>query len=115
MRCKQGDLAIVIGSEHGHDGKIVHCVKWLGSILYRHSVTGVESMLDSWAVDPPLARPGSASDTFKTCPEQNLRPIGNPGEDAVDETIQRLGKPTPESVAYPSFGTEADRVKELTR
>lgn len=81
MRCKQGDLAIIIGSRNPEGrkfiGSIVKCVEHV-------HVNGI----DWWMIEPGLT--GHEQDSWS---DQNLRPIGNPGEDAVDQMLLVIQPP----------------------
>ena len=88
LRCKKGDLAIVIRSltEHGdqHIGKVVRCVSCVDG--------------DSWRTDPKLLF--GASDWREGAPivwyDNHLLPI-NPG-DGEDEMLRLVGKPAVDSL-----------------
>lgn len=80
MNCKQGDLAIVVNSGTGEEGKIVRCVRWVG-------VNGAARLGESdlWEVDPPLRwgpRFGGETRLFPFAPDSCLRPIRG---DLLDE------------------------------
>lgn len=47
------------------------------------------------------------------CPDSWLRPIRDPGPDAVDETIQRLG--TPAQKALNDLESELAKLREIAR
>jgi len=74
MNCQVNDLAIVVKIEphemgYEHNGKIVRCVApfQLGPWII-------------WQVDPKL-------DGCELICDKNLRPLRNPGDDEVDETL----------------------------
>lgn len=93
MNCKPGDLAIVVKSWAGNEGKIVRCIKLDSRRSFFDNVSpdGVTPPEPIWIIDKHLLGcDGSFSDYIA---DSQLRPIRDPGEDAVDETIQRLGKP----------------------
>lgn len=81
LNCKPGDLAIIVvpkgisGSEHA--GKIVR-------------VTTLR-LADSWNYEPSLPRLDGGF--YLGIVDEYLRPIRDPGDDAVDETL--LLKPVP--------------------
>jgi hypothetical protein len=95
MNCERGDLAIVVKSIAGHEGRIVRCIRlaerreladylwpdvpvWvLDRELQMANVRGV--LLPVWR---PLMR------------DSQLRPIRDPGEDAKDETLSWLPVPS---------------------
>lgn len=70
MRCKQGDMAFVIYSENGNEGKIVKCIE---SLQYNFENIGV---VDSWISEPALI---NICGTIVPVPDKNLRPI-RPGD-----------------------------------
>lgn len=81
-RCKAGDLAIIIHSKAGNEGKIVTCLKYLGRV---RTFSGD----DYWEIDQEL------TDTWglkgSRCRDSDMRPFGKP--DGEDETFQWAGKP----------------------
>lgn len=100
MNCKPGDLAITVGSMRGdQDGRLVEVLRastpqdveewepgaWyvrvLGGPLYMHAANGKRPF------------------TYCSLRDRNLRPIRDPGDDAVDETLQRLPAPKRDEVA----------------
>lgn len=88
LNCKVGDLAIVIKSTAGNEGKIVQCLKFVPNkqFLKRDCNVIVE---DSWIVDSKLktwnGRPGNA------IPDAWLKPIRN--QDGEDEMLKIVGYP----------------------
>lgn len=81
MNCKPGDLAIVIRSVAGNEGKIVRCVR---STVYR---AGLGFGL-RWWTEPVLFGPfGEPQAPLDAC----LRPIRGSG--GTDETLTWAGKP----------------------
>lgn len=83
MNCKQGDLAVVVGSEY--DGMIVTCVKFIGAIDHG-------DCKDYWQIDRQLSayHTGQMSDSV-------LRPIRDqPGnEQFVVESRKSLPRKKP--------------------
>lgn len=90
MNCKPGDLAIIVKSWAGNEGKIVQCVKYLG-ILATSDAFGNTTNEPCWAIDRPLQDAVGGVDNI-LCDDQ-LRPIRPQPDDAVDEVIQRIGTP----------------------
>jgi hypothetical protein len=84
MNCKPGDLAVLVRSMSGNEGRIVRCVRYLGVIPY---VVGPDAA--SWEIDPPI--PSLQGGTTDTAPDDWLRPIRD--NDGDDETLQWAGKP----------------------
>lgn len=83
MNCKPGDLAVLVRArlDPTHLGKIVSVIKW-------------DARLEGWVVKPPLFTNGVEWGAVK---DSSLRRIDNPGDDAVDEVIQRIGTPHKET------------------
>lgn len=75
MNCKQGDLAIVIRSVRGNEGKIVRCVSPL-------------KIIEAWTVEPDFNPEVLGIPTF---PDAWLRPIRD--QDGEDEMLRIAGKP----------------------
>lgn len=95
MNCKQGDLAIFIRLDvtaprnvPRNAGKIVRCVKLLGACRLLDINEVPQHYPHAWQIDPPLVGWGGNNVSF--CPDEWLRPIGNPGDDEVDETLRIL-------------------------
>lgn len=79
MNCKPGDLAVVAYVTSNeiprHLGRIVRCLQLDGHFR------------EAWITEPEL-EPG------RSVYDRVLRPIRDPGDDATDEMVQLLGKPT---------------------
>jgi len=94
MNCKQGDLAIVVRSSAGNEGKIVTCLR-LATIEEIEQTNLRKDMYPYWAIDQALPtrtyitnRPAG---NFSFVPDCVLKPLrDNEGE---DETFQWAGKP----------------------
>lgn len=84
MNCKPGDLAVIIRSEAGNEGKILRVIRFVGE------VPGWVGS-DRWETDTLV--PGKLGGWSCAVQDSNLRPIRDPGDDAVDETLQRLPAP----------------------
>ena len=83
MNCKQGDLAIVVRSYAGNEGKIVRCLRFVGS------VPGYYLDHDHWLVDTVITSNLGYKDPY--FPDKILRPIRDqPGE---DEILRIAGRP----------------------
>lgn len=87
MNCKPGDLAVVVRSYRGYEGRIVRCVRLVGIIDW----VKVGSQ-PTWLVDPPFP----VSDAPHLIADCQLRPINNPGADAQDESLSWLPVPSRE-------------------
>ena len=81
MNCKQGDLAVILRSAAGNEGKIVRCVRsFIGS--------GEWGRGPRWVTDPPV--PG----TQRKCAyplDAVMRPIRD--SDGEDEILRLVGLP----------------------
>lgn len=91
MRCKQGDLAIVVYSFNNNEGRILKCLRFAGS---------VDGLMgdDYWATDTPLKSvKGKAYSYYR---DAWLRPIRRPPDDAKDETLLWRPVPTIEEKEY---------------
>lgn len=101
MRCRVGDIAVIVGSGNPQNiGKFVEVLRpsddstpeipqWecrATTILHGYDFVGNVCMRECTVM------PGSLVDVD----DQDLRPIRNPGEDAQDETLQWLPVPTKE-------------------
>ena len=78
MNCVKGDLAVVIRSKCNNEGKIVHCVKYLGE---RQLVSIKRS--NSNVVEPPLK--GVFGNYGHNFPDRDLKPLRDSDEE--DETL----------------------------
>lgn len=90
MNCKEGDLCVVVVPGRPADGMIVRCVKYLGFGFIGTSV-GVKSK-HVWELD--RAVPAFDGKPTKVSQDDVLRPIRDPGDDAVDQTLEWLDVPT---------------------
>lgn len=107
MKCRAGDLAIVIRSEAGNLGKIVTCVRVATADDWASELTP-PARGTYWLVDRPLVAlfelrfaDGAVAQFVRSTrlyPDANLKPIRDPGDDAVDEMVQRVGLPEGETV-----------------
>jgi hypothetical protein len=79
LNCKPGDMAVVVRSSAGNEGKIVCCIRlsnWTGLI----GPSGTMNHGAVWEVDRPLRAWSGESNHFVL--DKSLRPIrDNPGED----------------------------------
>lgn len=87
MNCKPGDLAVIVRSEAGNEGKFVTCLRLVDRLWIRRD--GSDFRAPSWEVDVELG--GWGGDWTSYVPDSSLRPIrGQPGD---DETLAWAGKP----------------------
>ena len=74
LNCRPGDLAIVVKSAAGHEGKILTCLRYIGPVPgYSHK--------DNWEVDRAL--PGTLGGMDPIFPDSYLRPLR--GDDLSQE------------------------------
>lgn len=101
MNCEKGDLAMIVRGLAGTDSRLVGTLVTVGTlyatnsyfgpvwnVTHMHPILGLRASRASGEVTG-LGVVGSAGH----CPDAWLRPIRDPGEDAVDEVVQRLGQP----------------------
>jgi hypothetical protein len=83
LNCRPGDLAIIVNSVAGNEGKIVRCIRLDPEHILRH-IDGNLYTTASWEVDEAVR--GWAGDIHHFVPDSKLRPIRDPGDDAEDES-----------------------------
>jgi hypothetical protein len=94
MNCEPGDLAILVRSIRGQEGRLVLVESFAGDMRYSSGRFGA----NSWhchGVGTPLF--GERKVGYSCIPDADLRPIRDPGDDAVDETLLRLPAPAKET------------------
>lgn len=82
LNCRPGDLALIVRSVAGNEGKIVRCIKFIGA------VPGFAGN-DRWEIDTFL--PANWGRTANSFHDAWLRPLRD--EEGDDEMIQIAGKP----------------------
>lgn len=88
MNCKPGDLAIVVKSFAGNEGKIVRCIRLRGEKPCTMPGRAATPVL-SWEIDRPLV--GWDGSIGETIPDWQLRPLR--GDVGSDERIDELVTP----------------------
>ena len=84
MNCKPGDLAIVVRSQLGNEGKIVRCIRL---------ASGWNAV---WEIDRAIAKHTFQDKEFvRLAPDECLRPIRDAGDDARDEMLRPLPEEVP--------------------
>ena len=73
LNCKVGDLAIVVRSAAGNEGKIVRCVRLGNNGFFLSRNNGVVDHGPSWVIDGALV--GWRGDLVSKVPDSFLRPI----------------------------------------
>lgn len=77
MNCKQGDLAILVRSGSGNEGKIVRCLRFVGEVPGWYGD-------DRWETDTIL--PGCFGGKTNTAQDAWLRPLRG---DLLDEETEK--------------------------
>lgn len=110
LRCRPGDLAVIIGRAaemKASDGRVVEVVHRTpeGRVLMPAGYWSLSSA-DCWLIHlqsptPIMLRDGSWRMTiYAVCPDNRLRPIRDPGDDAVDEMLRPLPSPVDEEAIH---------------
>lgn len=82
MNCKPGDMAMVMRSWYP---------QLLGRLITVHELAGENQMGPIWTYTGNLAVQGVTIEYVEDC---CLKPIRDPGDDAVDEMVQLCGNAT---------------------
>lgn len=93
MNCKPGDLAIRIQGESGDlvpVGAVVRCVRHYSGPA---NIDNVRQQFTGWFVEYQ-GHVTDADGWTWAIPDEHLRPIRDPGDDAKDETLQWLPVPS---------------------
>lgn len=91
MNCEPGDLAVV-----ANDMGLVAARPLLGVVVRVVELYGTDDRWGPiWCIDATVERGGIR---FNCIADAMLKPLRDPGDDAVDETLQRLGLPEEETV-----------------
>lgn len=94
MNCKPNELAIVVKSWSGNEGKIVRCLR-IDLVRSGRESLGPDGAIfppePIWTIDPELPDFDGVFSDY--CADSQLRPIPQQPDDAVDEMVQKLGKP----------------------
>lgn len=86
MRCKKGDLVLLLRADYAP------CKHFVGQV---HTVGELSNAFHaSWLFDPPLYEPKSGAPV--SWQDKDLLPIRDPGDDAVDETLLWVPSPVKE-------------------
>lgn len=88
MNCKQGDLAIIVKSRAGNEGKIVTCLRYATKAEKREHLFVNKQMGPVWVIDRELPNVYGSSHLVY---DSTLRPIRD--QDGEDEMIRIAGKP----------------------
>lgn len=105
MNCKQGDLAVIVAPYNPANlGRIVRVVAPIGYMragtLFTYEGRVLQATITGfyWWTEGPVVIASVGSSDGRLYPsnhscDSQLRPIRDPGDDAVDEVVQQLGKP----------------------
>ena len=99
MNCKPGDLAVVVKSWAGNEGRIVRVIRLCQETSKNHNIDsrGILTAPEPyWVIDQAL--PDFKGTLHKTFADSQLRPIRDPGDDASDETLEWLPVPSRDEV-----------------
>ena len=98
MNGKQGDLAIIVRSQCGNEGRIVRCLEYVGKDVSVAATNGIEVHLlgHVWRVDQAInsleERSGRINPTYH-CHDHILRPLrGDVTDDEVTATFSTSAK-----------------------
>lgn len=87
LNCRQGDLAIIVKSYAGNEGKIVRCLSpWNGGFIMPN---GDVIFADGWVID--LLLPVRHGIYARRIQDSQLRPLRD--SDGEDEMLRIAGKP----------------------
>ena len=92
MNCKPGDLAIIVKSHAGNEGKIVRCIKYIGK-QYWELPNGQITLSHTWETDS-LTK-GYEGGLSPRIQDELLRPIRD--NDGEDEMLRIAGLPQKET------------------
>lgn len=97
MKCRVGDVAVVIRSQAGNLGKLVTCVRLATPEDFAGEGVPPCSHGPYWVLDRDLVvifelgftdgRVARFLESTRLYPDANLHPIRDPGDDAVDESL----------------------------
>lgn len=90
MNCKPGDLAVIVRSLAGLEGRIVHCMRLADSCNF--DLDGRMVLYDGgprWVLEKPIVN--SDGDTLYTYADARLRPLRD--SDGEDEVLRTVGRP----------------------
>lgn len=97
LNCKPGDLAVLVRSVCGNEGKLCRCERFLGKVLFRW-LDGTLSVMPAWKVDRAfLVSSGRMNDVVPDCFLRPIRPSDDP-----DETLTWAGLPADQKRGVPA-------------
>jgi hypothetical protein len=93
LNCKQGDLAVIVRSCCGNEGKIVRCVA-LETDVFVWAKDGQMWKEPLWETEPPVH---GWDGTISPVADSTLRPIRD--SDGQDEMLRLVGLPADKTIA----------------
>lgn len=90
MNCKQGDLAVIVHSNAGNEGKFVTCVRLASDEEVARAGYSVRSGEPCWILDAELKLTNNSKEKIGI--DKWMRPIRD--NDGEDETLQWAPVPT---------------------
>jgi hypothetical protein len=87
MNCKQGDLAVIVKSTCGNEGRILTCVRL--ATMAELAAEGLAWWGAAWLVDATLRDTWGVGVRFY--PDSRLRPLRD--SDGEDEVLRLVGRP----------------------
>lgn len=90
MNCKQGDLAVIVHSVMGNEGKVVTCLRFLGTVQFVQCDDSIKSK-PAWEIDRYL--PTTLGVLSNVIADHRLRPLRP--DDGTDETLLWAPVPIP--------------------
>lgn len=95
MKCKQGDMALVVHSQSGNEGKVVTCLEYVKGPLVVNSDGYLYRLMpgDWWLIDRKINGcnyfSGIITENFMPyAPDENLIPInGIPDEESINDYL----------------------------
>ena len=83
MNCKQGDVAVIVRSVAGNEGKVVRCLE-----LHPTPYAAQDGAGPRWVTDPPIIGCAGWIDAVL---DANMRPLR--GQEGEDEVLRLAGRP----------------------
>lgn len=121
MNCKPGDLAVIVARSKNY-GRIVSVLRPYAGEDINGSEYHVQAGVKYWVVEavgaPLIVRQDFGPDLLErqhVARDSRLRPIRDPGDDAVDETLQRIGAPRSDELSREDAELLIDALREWAK
>lgn len=98
MNCVPGDLAVIVRSHAGNEGKIVRCVRFVGTYTFLTANNATHTATDVWALDRRLVGCNGAYGGY--IEDKCLRPIRD--QPGADESLTWAPKREPQPTKEPA-------------